>query len=106
MTDEQPITPEELLLFKEWQAEQTRQPGEVFDEASPMPNATSDRLNTFVKSELSNRTPVTMPREYIWGAAAGGMVLILTAWPVLILGAVLGAFGMYKIGCPCNKPEK
>ena len=100
MTDEQPITPEELLLFKEWQAQQD------VHLSSPMPNATSDRLNTFVKSELSNRTPVTMPREYIWGAAAGGMVLILTAWPVLILGAVLGAFGMYKIGCPCNKPEK
>ena len=91
------ITPEERKIYNEWKATQGIPP----DPVEPV-----ERLNKFVQSELSNRTPVTMPREYMWAAGAAGIVLILTAWPVLILGMVLGAFGMYKVGCPCNKERK
>jgi len=92
------ITPEELKLFNDWQAAQRHRPGPIHEPA--------ERINQFIQSELSNRTPVTMPREYIWAAGAAGIVLIFITWPSLILGAIVGAFSIHKLGCPCNKKEK
>lgn len=53
-----------------------------------------------LKAQLNNRQPMQVPREYVFAAAAGAIVLILSAWPVLILGAILGGFVVMKLGCP------
>lgn len=50
-------------------------------------------------TNLQSREPIQMPKEFVWAIAAGGLAVIITAWPALILGAVLGALGMMKLGC-------
>jgi len=54
-------------------------------------------------TRTDTRDPIQMPREFVWAIAAGGLAIIVTAWPALILGAVLGAMGMLKLGCKRNE---
>ena len=49
---------------------------------------------------LISRQSITLPREILWAGGAAGLMLVITAWPVLILGVVLGAFGVARMGCP------
>ena len=70
------------------------------EEIPDPPKQGFDDIEGIIDREIRNRAPVNMPREYVYAAAAGGAILILTAWPVLILGAILGGFAMMKLGCP------
>ena len=56
-------------------------------------------------TDFQSREPIQMPREFVWAIAAGGLAVIVTAWPALILGAVIGALAIMKIGCSRNRDE-
>ena len=55
------------------------------------------------KSEMQHREPVQVPKEYLWAGGAAALAIVVTAWPALILGAILGAFMVFKVGCNNGK---
>ena len=79
-----------------------RTAGRVDEPTAPIIDTVSSTFKS-EKLKLKSKEPIQLPREVVYGADIGGLVLLITAWPVLILGAILGALGMMKIGCPLNR---
>lgn len=90
---------EEIEEHLKFRAEHTQSQKET-DKSATQGSATQDWLNKAQKQYLKNEEPVPVPKEYLWAGGAAGLAIIVTAWPALILGAILGAFAVFKAGCP------
>lgn len=53
------------------------------------------------RSEVRQTTQqIAVPKEAVWAAGAAGLAIVVTAWPALILGVIVGGLIVGKIGCP------
>jgi len=52
-----------------------------------------------LKDLLKETSPITMPREYVFAGIVGGAILLLSAFPAMILGAIAGVAIALNFGC-------
>jgi len=85
----------EFKAFQQWKASQEeRKPGPV--------NEPTEKVKEFVQQErlkIRSKETVAMPREFIWIGAVIGGVLVLSSFPVVILGVVIGMGIIARVGC-------
>jgi len=94
MTEENNKDKREFKAFQEWKANQERKTGPV--------NEPTEKVKEFVHQEklkIERHETVAMPREIIWVAAIVGGVLVLSSFPVMVLGVVIGMGIIARVGC-------